>query len=124
MGYKSCSRCGRIHPSNYACRVDRTPANWAEYKTDEDKLRSTYKWQKKAEQIKAESRWLCALCEAEGIYNYKELEVHHIDKIREKPEKFLDDENLICLCRLHHKEADKGKFGKKYLKKLAMERGT
>ena len=122
MGYKSCSRCGRIHTAHYYCRMGRKPINWAEYHTEEDKLHNTYGWHKKAEQIKAESGWLCALCEAEGIYNCNELEVHHIEKVREKTEKLLGDNNLICLCRQHHRLADAGMIDKEVLCKLNKKR--
>jgi hypothetical protein len=44
--------------------------------------------------------------------------VHHIEKLRENVDGLLDDDNLICLCGKHHKQADKGLIDKEYLKEL------
>lgn len=115
--YKSCSRCGKIHPVNYKCNVGKIYRGGRERK-----LRSTYKWTEKAEQIKRDSNYLCSICIEESIYTYEGLEVHHIEKVRDDETKFLDDYNLICLCTKHHKLADKGKIDKDYLLMLAKER--
>ena len=85
-------------------------------------MRSRYSWTKKAKQIKEDALNLCEVCRAKGLYTYDDLEVHHIVKIRQDPTKFLDDDNLICLCTFHHKQADAGKIDADYLKKLANER--
>jgi hypothetical protein len=53
-----------------------------------------------------------------GIATYTGLEVHHIEKLRENVDGLLDDDNLICLCGKHHKQADKGLIDKEYLKEL------
>ena len=50
---KSCSRCGKIHARSYKCNVGRVYK-----KTDEDKLRSTWAWTKKAKQIKEDANGL------------------------------------------------------------------
>lgn len=115
--YKACSRCGKIHDSNYKC------TKGIIYKqTEESKLRNTYDWHSKAEQIKKDSNYLCAICKLEGRYTYKDLEVHHIDKIKDKPDRLLDNYNLICLCVNHHKMADRGELKKERLFQLAKER--
>ena len=65
------------------------------------------------EEIKERDLYLCRAC-AENIpptirqYNYEELEVHHIVKLADDYERRLDNDNLITLCVLHHKMADKG----------------
>ena len=117
--YKSCSKCGKIHNTNYKCN-----AGYKEIRTYDEarKLRNTYKWHKKAEQIKQDSKFLCAICLEEGIYNYKDIEVHHIDKIRENKERLLDNNNLICLCREHHRQADEGIISKEHLFELVEKR--
>lgn len=67
---------------------------------------------------------MCRLC-AIGYggkpidYNYK-ISVHHIDSLAEAWEKRLDDDNLICLCSLHHEQAENGEIDKDLLKKLAV----
>lgn len=121
--YKSCSRCGKIHPSNYKCDHNRQKVDWDRYNnSDEYKLRNTYEWHKKSEEIRERSRYLCEVCEDKGIYNYKDIEVHHIEKLSENKEGLLDNYNLICLCKAHHKLADNGMIDKDYLYKLAKGR--
>lgn len=115
----SCSRCGKMHPRGYKCNMGK---NWGN-KTDADKLRNARRWKKKAEQIKADALGLCEVCKAEGVYTYDGLEVHHITKLREDPSGLLDDDNLICLCRYHHKKADAGEISADYLRELVKERG-
>lgn len=117
MDLMSCSRCGKIHARGYRCNAGRVYS-----KSDDDKMRSRYIWTKKAKQIKEDALNLCEVCRAKGLYTYDGLEVHHIVKIRQDPSKFLDDDNLICLCTYHHKQADAGEIDADYLKKLANER--
>lgn len=115
--YKSCSRCGKIHDIKYKCNIGRIYT-----KTNESELRNKNKWHLKSIEIRERSNYLCAICKEKGIYNYNNLEVHHIDKLKERPDRLLDNYNLICLCSEHHKEADAGKIEKDYLFKLARDR--
>ena len=117
--YKSCSRCLKIHPYNYKCNAGRV---WKSPNNKEAKLRNSYKWHKKSEQIREASKFLCAVCFDKGVCNYSDLEVHHIEKLRDAPDKLLDNANLICLCQSCHKEADAGLIKKEYLQKLATSR--
>jgi len=118
--YKSCSKCGKIHDINYKCKTNYK----FEARTEDEtrKLRNNYKWHTKAKQIKQDSKFLCAVCFDEGIYNYNNLEVHHIEKLRDDKTKLLDNNNLICLCRRHHIMADKGTLNKDYLYELVKNR--
>ena len=43
-------------------------------------------------------------------------------KIRDDPERFLDNYNLICLCQLCHKDAENGVLDPNFLFDLARER--
>lgn len=117
MDLKTCSRCGRIHARGYKCNVGRVTA-----KTDESRLRSTYRWTKKAKQIKDDANGLCEVCKAQGVYTYDGLEVHHITKLKEDPNGLLEDDNLIALCVYHHKQADDGELDADYLRELAKVR--
>lgn len=117
MDLKSCSKCGRIHPRGYTCNVGRVYT-----KTDESRLRSKYAWTQKAKQIKDDANGLCEVCKAQGVYNYNNLEVHHITKLRDDENGLLDDDNLICLCTYHHKQADSGEIKADYLRKLVKVR--
>ena len=115
--FKACSRCGKIHPANFKC------SKGIEYHGgDERKLRAKYAWAKKSKEIREKSNHLCEVCRDEGVYTYTNLEVHHIDKVRENSQGLLDDFNLVTLCTMHHKLADAGKINKEYLRKLARTR--
>ena len=76
----------------------------------------------KAKEIKESSKWLCALCLEEGRYNYNDLEVHHITKLKDNAEGLLDNYNLICLCKRHHERADAGLENPEKLRKIARDR--
>lgn len=112
--FKACSRCGKLHSYNYKCYANRPVRNDKEYS-----LRQTNKWHMKSEEIREASNYLCAICKEQGIYNYNNLEVHHILKLKIRPDRLLDNYNLICLCSEHHKLADAGKIDKDYLFELA-----
>lgn len=113
----SCPRCGRIHRQGERCRAVR------QYKqTDERKQRNKYVWANKSKEIRAKANYLCELCKVEGIFVYDNLEVHHIVPIKYAPERLLDNENLICLCQAHHKQADAGQIDAERLQEIAKAR--
>lgn len=120
MRYFSCSKCGSIHAQNYSCQFNKK--DYSRWKTDKDKLRGTNRWRNKSLEIKEAANYLCEVCKAQGIYNYKNLEVHHIIKLRDDPTKLLDNDNLICLCKEHHIQADNNEIKINYLKKLVAVR--
>lgn len=116
---KACGYCGRIHKMGETC--PKKPDKHY-HKTTTDHLRDTYKWQKKREQIKQDAHYLCEVCKDQGHITNKGLEVHHIIKLNQAPELLTDDDNLICLCIPHHKQADAGEINPTYLKQLAKKR--
>lgn len=116
--FKSCSRCGKIHDSRFKCNVGKVYTGG-----DERKLRSSYDWTKKSKEIRESAQYLCEVCRDKGVYTYDNLEVHHIEKVRDNKDRLLDDNNLIVLCVKHHKDADAGRLDKDYLRKLAESRG-
>lgn len=116
--YKACSKCGKIHDSRFKCSVGKTYTGG-----EERKLRSSYDWTKKSKEIRDSAQHLCEVCRDRGVYTYDNLEVHHIEKVKDHSDLLLDDNNLICLCVRHHKEADAGLLDKDYLKRLAVQRG-
>ena len=114
---KSCSRCGKVHDINYKCTKGK------EYRGGEERtLRHKYSWQKKSEEIRSKANYLCEVCKEQGRYTYDGLEVHHIEKLRDRKDLYLENTNLICLCQEHHKMADKNQIEKEYLKRLAIKR--
>lgn len=121
--YKACSRCGQIHSTKYKCNHNKPKWDNSKYGTAEErKLRNTAAWAKKSQEIREQAQYLCEVCRDKGIYNYNELEVHHITKLREDKTGLLDDNNLVCLCVFHHRQADRGEISKEYLTKLANDR--
>lgn len=118
MDLKSCSYCGRIHARGEKCPNYKRTYN----RQASDRLRNLNAWAKKSRQIREDAQFLCEVCRTQGIYNYKNLEVHHITKLRDDNEGLLDDNNLICLCNEHHRQADAGELDAELLRKLAKER--
>jgi 5-methylcytosine-specific restriction endonuclease McrA len=115
--YRSCAKCGKIHPTGQRCNIGRTYIV-----TDESKLRSRYAWTKKSEEIRERAHHLCEVCKDQGQITYDNLEVHHIIKLKDDRGGLLDNENLICLCQEHHKKADREELSSSYLRKLAKDR--
>ena len=118
--YKVCSRCQKVHPFNEPCGC-------AKYKKDykggeERKLRSKNAWTQKSLEIRERADNLCEVCRQHNRFVYKAVSVHHIEKVREHPELYLDNENLICLCPDCHRKADKGELQKEFLKGIACAR--
>lgn len=114
---KSCSVCGGLHPANYHHRRHRDYTQ-----TEERKLRATNVWTQKSLEVRDKAHYLCEVCRDQGQLTYTDLEVHHIEKLADKPEALLDNDNLVCLCVMHHKMADRGEIDKEYLKELARRR--
>lgn len=116
---KSCPYCGRIHDNSFDCgkkpkRISR--------RHESEEGRYTRAWRKKAALVKAECHYLCEYCLSKGRYTYEGLSVHHIVKLRERPDLLLDDNNLVCLCGRCHALADDGGIPAEDLRKLAKKR--
>lgn len=115
--FKACSRCGKIHPANYQCNVGKV------YQGGEERqLRAKNVWHKKSQEIRDKAQHLCEVCRDNNVYTYDNLEVHHITPLREDSSLLLDNNNLICLCVTHHKQADNNEIDRDYLRKLAWKR--
>lgn len=115
--YITCSRCG-IVPRGHRCPY-KTYKKKA-YDTEADRFRKTKGWTNKSIEIRQRDRYLCKVCEANMYntiqrFNYNELDVHHIIPINEDYNKRLDNNNLITLCRYHHKMAEDGNIPREVL---------
>ena len=123
----SCRYCGRIHDRNYVC--DNKPKIVYKNKkerTKEDRLRGLQVWKKKRKLIADRDNHMCQICSRDifntygSKYNYDDnIQVHHIVPIVEDETLWLEDDNLICLCRYHHERAEKGQISKEVLKQIA-----
>lgn len=112
---KSCSYCGKIHDRKYDCPSK--PKRQKEV-NDINKFRWSRKWRTKRNDIVDRDKYLCQVCKQEKRYVYDGLEVHHITSLEDDYEQRLDEENLITLCVIHHKAADRGEITREYLSKL------
>ena len=87
---KSCARCGKLHSHGYVCVKGKV------YRGGEErKLRRLRAWKDKSEEIRERANYLCEVCRDNSFYSYGRLEVHHIESVRNAPDKLLDDNNLI-----------------------------
>lgn len=116
---KTCSKCGKLHDFNYQCHKNRSLRK----STQANSIRNTYRWNKKSLEIRDRDKNLCRCCLADiygtqYVYNYEQLEVHHIIPIEEDVSLAFVDDNLITLCIYHHKLADKGVIPRNILSKL------
>ena len=91
-----------------------------------DAFRKTKAWTNKSIEIRKRDRYLCQMC-LRNLYNtldflnFKMVDVHHITSLEEDYNRRLDNDNLISLCRYHHKMADDGKIPKKVLCDIVKE---
>ena len=123
---KACVYCGRIHEKGYIC--PKKPEKRYSFKDREEKsvkFRSGRKWRKRALEIKERDGFCCVVCKS-GLYpipgvrelNSVSLEVHHITKLRDNIDMGLEEDNLITLCQIHHRMADKGEIPADVLREL------
>ena len=59
QGYYSCSRCGKIHPKGYVCKVEKKRYK---YSYNESRMRSKSAWTEKSKQIREDANYLCEVC--------------------------------------------------------------
>lgn len=116
---KACGRCGKLHPLGYICRYGQKLKYSERSDIETAKLHNKSAWRSKRGSIKERCFNLCEVCKAEGIYNYNNIEIHHITKLSQDPNGLLEDDNLIALCVKHHKQADRGELDADYLRELA-----
>lgn len=130
--YISCKYCGGIHKDDYICpkKPKRNKAYNNKYAKDNYKnreFRSSGVWTKKSKEIRNRDNNICQVCYRQlykwctDKYVYKDISVHHIDKLSNKWDSRLDNYNLISLCNCCHTYADSGEIDKDVLKQIARE---
>lgn len=117
---KSCRYCGRVHDPHTVCPkkpVIKYSSN--RHRSEAGDLRHTNTWNKKSIEIRQRDKYLCRVCLSQGVLTTHDLSVHHIDSIKERPDLWLDNDNLITVCRVHHEEAESGLIDKETLRMMA-----
>lgn len=121
---RSCQYCGRVHDSKYDC--GKRPTKIYKRNSAADRFRYTAVWQQKREEIKERDNYLCQICirnlfNTKKILNSENISVHHAEKLEENFEKRLDNDNLLTLCEMHHKKADKSMIPFEVIKRIITE---
>lgn len=127
----SCKHCGKVHDKNYDCdKKIKIIYKKKKERSKEDRLRGLQVWKKKRKAIKERDNYMCQICNRDILniygsygskYNNDNVQVHHIIPISEDESIWLDDDNLISLCRYHHEMSEKCKISKEVLKQIAEE---
>lgn len=119
---KICAQCGKIINYNgggmcEAC-LKRYKHRGGEKRDPKIKeFRNSQSWLNKREHILARDNYCCQICKQEGRI-VPATDVHHIVYLSQDFSKRLDDDNLVSLCKQHHKMV----HGRGYKKVLAIHR--
>lgn len=113
---RSCVYCGKIHDSKIKC--EKKPEKQKEH-SNQNNCRNKGIWKSKTKEIKERDMYLCRICLEQGVLTKDSLEVHHIISIAEDEDKWLDNDNLLTVCRKHHEQCECGKIKRAYQRLLA-----
>lgn len=97
----SCRYCNRLHNRGENCN-NKPKDRRKKEETYISRFRSSRLWRNKRDEIKTRDKFLCQLCLKNGLYTFKNLEVHHITPISKEWNKRLENGNLITLCHTCH----------------------
>lgn len=119
--YVTCKYCGIVERGNHICPYKTYRKK--ERDSQADKFRKSKRWTDKSIEIRQRDKYLCVICMANRYntirqYNFDKLEVHHIVPLAEDYNKRLDNDNLITLCKYHHKLAEDGCISREELQEL------
>lgn len=125
---KSCCNCGRIHKRGEKCPNKKERVR-LKTPTEMSKFRGSSAWRKVSLGVRARDKHMCQVCltgkyNTSFIYNFKNLEVHHIVPIVEDWSKRLDMDNCITVCRYHHELAEDGTISRKELIEIVKDQTT
>ena len=120
----TCTNCGGLHLLD--ANTCRSSSRMPKRASVANRLRKTYKWRMKSEQIRQRDKYLCQVCLTAQFntvqqYTYDNVSVHHIIPIAEGPSRGFDDDNLITVCDYHHRLAESGQIPRKVLIRLVAD---
>lgn len=108
-----CKYCLKIHDRYVECDSKiKHKKNKQKDKYNDDRYKvyndcyNTTRWKKVREEVLKKSNYMCEICKQLGILNYEDIQVHHIEKIIDNPYKMYDEDNLLVVCRKHHREVE------------------
>lgn len=94
-------------------------------KTQQAKVRSSYRWQQTREAVYRRDMGLCRWCLANGKICTNRLQAHHIIPLEESTATAYDERWVITLCSdgpdSCHARAERGEIAREVLHKLATE---
>lgn len=100
---------------SYSCRAaweseNRVGENHHQYKGHEDYY--GVNWHKVRRKVLERDAHKCRICGADKVENGRSLDVHHVTPIRkfDEPERANTLDNLITLCRTHHRLVESGRI--------------
>ncbi|MDB8794283.1 HNH endonuclease signature motif containing protein [Romboutsia sp. 1001216sp1] len=104
-----CKHCMKIHDREYECgskkkhrrMKQQARRNDNRYKVYND-CYNTSRWKKVREQVLKDANYMCEVCMELGKINYTDIQVHHVEKVKNNVERMYDIDNLIVVCREHH----------------------
>lgn len=117
----TCKYCGKLHDTKHRCI--KAPIRSKRERSEYDVMRGRQVWKNKRATIKDRDKHVCRWClhKHRFVNTMGKLSVHHIVDMCEDVSMWLDDDNLITLCKPCHEEADNKLIDKEQLKKLAKE---
>ena len=107
LDHKFCShKCWGIYLSKHQ-RGESNP-NWKGVVPKRDRRYGTLRWQRLSKKIMKRDNYECQICHAKE----RKLDVHHIYTVKDCPELFWEESNLITLCTGCHNQVEGTGWGK------------
>lgn len=105
-----CRYCMKIHDREFECASKKKHKRMKQQARRNDKRYKVYndcyntmRWKKVREQVLTDANYCCEICMEIGKINYTDIQVHHIEKVKDNIEKMYDIDNLLVVCREHHR---------------------
>lgn len=114
MAKWSCGICGQIHESNevgYNCPNNRKNGrynreNLTEFEKQMLRFYASTTWRNTRKTILRRDKYCQRCFKLYGIYTYKNLEAHHINKLALHWEDRLNLDNIVIVCKSCHRQVD------------------
>lgn len=120
---KTCPVCGRIVDRGHKHEAERIQRGRKYKDTKERRLRSTIQWQRKRNEIKRRDNGVDQVAinglDGDPYIMAKNLQVHHIEPLEERPDLAFDDENLITVSPRTHELCESGAIPRQVLHDIA-----